>query len=214
MLVIGIGFFMINLVIMQNLEKYLIRDRKIDYQKFSIQLAQLIADDYYNKDPNIFYRIQEFGYEVVQMEGESTRILILNRNGIVEQDSYQSTSLLRRDLTQDYPDVVSVLKGNSVRARDVTIKAGNPPERSNRYGISVHVPGQCGNGSGGYPKNHYSFYDCHYEFHHFDQFCSFRIDYPSHQGNDCQYYPNEQGISESKGEHYRQRGVPTDGRSV
>jgi len=129
LLVIGIGFFMINLVIMQNLEKYLIRDRKIDYQKYSIQLAQLIADDYYNKDPNIFYRIQEFGYEVVQMEGESTRILILNRNGIVEQDSYQSTSLLRRDLTQDYPDVVSVLKGNSVRARDVTIKAGNPPER-------------------------------------------------------------------------------------
>ncbi len=155
---------------MQNLEKYLIRDRKIDYQKYSIQLAQLIADDYYNKDPNIFYRIQEFGYEVVQMEGESTRILILNRNGIVEQDSYQSTSLLRRDLTQDYPDVVSVLKGNSVPARDLYIKAGNPPERkrssvcvcsdyplygrSNRYGISVHVPGQCGNGSGGYPKNH------------------------------------------------------------
>ncbi|HBG76900.1 MAG TPA: hypothetical protein DDW86_08075, partial [Clostridiales bacterium] len=54
LLVIGIGFFMINLSIMQNLQKYLIKDRKIDYQKYSIQLAQLIANDYYNKDPNIF----------------------------------------------------------------------------------------------------------------------------------------------------------------
>lgn len=127
LMVIGVGFFIINISIMEILESDLIQGKKIAFQKYSIQLAQIISNGYYEKDPNIYYQIQEFGDEVVQIEGESTRILILNQNGIVEQDSYKSTSLLRRDLTADYPDVVSVLKGNSVPARDLYITVGDPP---------------------------------------------------------------------------------------
>ena len=127
LLIIGIGFFVVNVSVMEILEGYLIEDKKIDFQKYAIQLAQIVANDYYERDPSVFYQMQEFGYEVVQMEGESTRILILNSNGIVEQDSYKSTSLLRRDLKEDYPEIVSVLKGNSVPARDLYITVGDPP---------------------------------------------------------------------------------------
>jgi signal transduction histidine kinase len=127
LLVIGIGFFIINVSIMGILESDLIAEKKFTFQKYSIQLAQLIADDYFARDPNVFYQIQEFGNELVKTEGESTRILILNNNGIVEQDSYRSTSLLRRNLAEEYPEVVDVLKGDSVPARDLYINVGDPP---------------------------------------------------------------------------------------
>jgi signal transduction histidine kinase len=128
LLVIGVGFFIINVSIMEILESDLVQSKKIAFQKYAIQLAQIIANGYYERDPNIFYQIQEFGNEIVQIEGESTRILILNNSGVVEQDSYKSTSLLRRDLTKDYPEVVNVLKGNFLPARDLYITVGDPPE--------------------------------------------------------------------------------------
>jgi choline kinase len=91
LMVIGIGFLIINLSIMEILEQHLLESKKTSYQKYSIQLAQLIANGYYEKDPDIYYQIREFGNEIDQIEGESTRILILNKNGIVEQDSYHSS---------------------------------------------------------------------------------------------------------------------------
>lgn len=127
LLVIGIGFFVINVSIMEILERNLVDTKKVDFQKYSIQVAQMITNGYYERDPNIFYEIQEFGDEITRMEGESTRILILNNSGVVEQDSYKSTTLLRRDLKQDHPEVANVLKGNSVPARDLYIHVGNPP---------------------------------------------------------------------------------------
>ena len=128
LLVIGIGFFIVNLSVIEILEQHLIEGKKVAYQKYSIQLAQIIANGYYDRDPNIFYQIREFGNEIDQIEGESTRILVLNNRGIVEQDSYQSTSLLRRNLMEDYAEVQDVLKGESVPARDLFISTGEPAE--------------------------------------------------------------------------------------
>ncbi|NLB40709.1 MAG: cell wall metabolism sensor histidine kinase WalK [Clostridiales bacterium] len=128
LMVIGIGFFIINLSIMQILEQHLIEDKKITYQKYAIQLAQIIANGYYERDPNIYYQIREFSNDIDQVEGESTRVLILNKNGIVEQDSYQSTTLLRRSLIEDYQEVSEVLEGISVPARDLYISTGEPAE--------------------------------------------------------------------------------------
>lgn len=128
LLVIGIGFFIINLSIMEILEQHLIDDKKITYQKYSIQLAQIIANGYHERDPNIYYQIREFSNEIDQVEAESTRVLILNKNGIVEQDSYQSTSLLRRSLIEDYQEVSGVLEGISVPARDLYISTGEPAQ--------------------------------------------------------------------------------------
>lgn len=126
LMVIGIGFFIINLSIMEILEQHLIEDKKLTYQKYAIQLAQIIANGYHERDPNIYYQIREFSNDIDQVEGESTRILILNKNGIVEQDSYQSTSLLRRSLIEDYQEVSGVLEGISVPARDLYISTGEP----------------------------------------------------------------------------------------
>ena len=128
LMVIGIGFLIVNLSIMEILEQHLIDSKKVAYQKYSIQLAQIIANGYYERDPNIFYQIREFGNEIDQIEGESTRILVLNNRGIVEQDSYQSTSLLRRNLMEDYAEVERVLNGDSVPAIDLFISTGEPPE--------------------------------------------------------------------------------------
>jgi methyl-accepting chemotaxis protein len=128
LMVIGIGFFVVNLSVMEILEQHLIEGKKVAYQKYSIQLAQMIANGYYDRDPNIFYQIREFGNEIDQIEGESTRILVLNNRGIVEQDSYQSTSLLRRNLMEDYAEVQAVLNGESVPARDLFISTGEPAE--------------------------------------------------------------------------------------
>ncbi len=113
---------------MEILEQHLIEDKKITYQKYSIQLAQIIANGYHDRDPNIYYQIREFSNDIDQVEGESTRVLILNKNGIVEQDSYQSTSLLRRSLKEDYHEVSGVLEGTSVPARDLYISTGEPAE--------------------------------------------------------------------------------------
>ncbi|NLU35495.1 MAG: cell wall metabolism sensor histidine kinase WalK [Clostridiales bacterium] len=128
LMVIGIGFLIINLSIMEILEQHLIESKKVAYQKYSIQLAQIIANGYHDRDPDIFYQIRDFGNEIDQIEGESTRILVLNNRGIVEQDSYQSTSLLRRNLMEDYGEVRRVLNGESVPAIDLFIATGDPPE--------------------------------------------------------------------------------------
>ncbi len=138
LLVIGIGFFIINLSIMEILEQHLIEDKKTSYQKYAIQLAQIIANGYHGKDPNLYYQIREFGNEIDQIEAESTRILILNKNGIVEQDSYQSTSLLRRNLKEDYAEVAGVLEGSFVPARDLYITTGDPPV--NRRVLYAYAP--------------------------------------------------------------------------
>jgi len=114
---------------MEILEQHLIDGKKEAYQKYSIQLAQIIANGFYERDPNIFYQIREFGDEIDQIEGESTRILVLNESGIVELDSYQSTSLLRRNLSEDYAEVTSVLKGESIPAKDLVIETGDPVEK-------------------------------------------------------------------------------------
>lgn len=129
LIVIGIGFTVIDLSIMHILEKDYINDKSVAFQKYSIQASQTIANSYYDKDPNIFYEIQAMGEEFTRIEGESTRILILNRDGIVDYDSYRSTSLLRRDLSEDYPEIKTVLKGEFVEAKDLYIYSGDPPTR-------------------------------------------------------------------------------------
>ncbi|HOB19140.1 MAG TPA: HAMP domain-containing sensor histidine kinase [Candidatus Atribacteria bacterium] len=129
LIVTGVGFFVIDASIMQILEKDYIDEKSKSFQLYALQTAQTIANSYYDKDPDIYYEIRGLGEEYSRIEGESTRILVLNRNGVVEYDSFQSVSLLRRDLKSDYPEIVSVLKGDFVPARDLYIYTGNPPER-------------------------------------------------------------------------------------
>ncbi|HZK33878.1 MAG TPA: HAMP domain-containing sensor histidine kinase [Bacillota bacterium] len=129
LIVIGVGFLVIDFSIMHILERDYISDKSVAFQKYSIQTSQTIANSYYDKDPNVFFEIQALGDEYARIEGGSTRILILNKDGVVDYDSYRSTSLLRRDLTQDYPELVAVLNGEFVEARDQYIQSGDPPQR-------------------------------------------------------------------------------------
>lgn len=56
LIVIGIGFTVIDLSIMHILEKDYINDKSVAFQKYSIQASQTIANSYYDKDPNIFMK--------------------------------------------------------------------------------------------------------------------------------------------------------------
>ena len=87
----------------------------------------MIANGYYDQDPNIFIKFGSLETKSIRSR-ESTRILVLNNRGIVEQDSYQSTSLLRRNLMEDYAEVQAVLNNESVPARDLFISTGEPAE--------------------------------------------------------------------------------------
>ncbi len=107
----------------------MIDSKKVAYQKYAIQVAQIITSGFHERDPNVVYEIVDLGEEIVVKEGESTRILLLNANSVVEYDSYVGTvdTLLRRNLRQDLPEVLFVLRGDFVPARDLFIQVGTPP---------------------------------------------------------------------------------------
>lgn len=133
LIVTGVGFFVIDASIMQILEKDYIDEKSKSFQLYALQTAQTIANSYYEKDPNIYFEIRSLGEEYSRIEGESTRILVLNKNGVVDYDSFKSVSLLRRDLTKDYPEIEHVLKGDFVPARDLYIYTGDPPVKRVMY---------------------------------------------------------------------------------
>lgn len=115
---------------MEIFERDMMDNKKLAYQRYAIQVAQTIAGGFYERDPYMVYEIIAFGEEILTMEGESTRILLLNANGVVEFDSYVGTvdTLLRRNLSQDFPEISRVLRGDFVFARDLYIQTGTPPK--------------------------------------------------------------------------------------
>ncbi|MFU0800903.1 MAG: ATP-binding protein [Xylanivirga thermophila] len=129
LVIIGVGFIIINVSVMEIFEKDMLNDRKASFQKYAIEVAQSVSKGYFNAEPDVIYDIQELGEEITRKEGESTRILVLNANGIVDYDSYNDigpSSLLKQDLKKYLPELEQVLSGSSIDAKDLYIIGENP----------------------------------------------------------------------------------------
>src|SRR5690606_10117298 len=126
LVVIGLGFLIINISIMEIFEKDMIKTKKLAMQKYSIEAAQTISSMYSEGDPDIIFEIQELGDDIAQKEGEFTRLLVLNNKGVVDYDSYNvigEEGLLKRNLIGDIPEIKEVLEGQQLDAKDIYIPA-------------------------------------------------------------------------------------------
>ncbi|HHW69941.1 MAG TPA: cell wall metabolism sensor histidine kinase WalK [Clostridiales bacterium] len=124
LVVIGLGFLIINISIMEIFEKDMIKSKKLAMQKYAIEVAQQISNMYSEGDPDIIFEIQEIADDIAQKEGEFTRILILNNKGVVDYDSYNvigPEGLLKRNLIEDIPEIKEVLEGHQIDAKDIYI---------------------------------------------------------------------------------------------
>ncbi len=154
LLIIVVGFTITNISVLDILGTYMINGKKETYRLYANWIAQVISYDYASGDPDILagigYDIQDFGEEIFNKERESTRILVLNKNGVVDYDSYNiirgPDSLLKQNLAKDFPEVNLVLSGESVEPRELYIKPQNSnesmlvlytyaPIQHERYGI-------------------------------------------------------------------------------
>lgn len=128
-MIIGLGFLIINISIMEIFEKDMIKGKKVALQKYAIEIAQTMSNMYYNGDPDVIFDIQELGDEVTRKEGEFTRVLVLNNKGVVDYDSYNvvgAGSLLKRNLINHIPEVETILKGDQVDPQDRYIPGDRP----------------------------------------------------------------------------------------
>lgn len=132
LIIIGIGFFVINISIMEILEQDMIDNKRTAYQKYAIQTAQLITVGYNPKHPYVGSIIRELGDEFTLKENEPTRILVLDKQGVVIQDSYNDlgySQLLRKNLQGELPEISRVLSGEFIPAVDIYANVGTPPAR-------------------------------------------------------------------------------------
>lgn len=121
-LVIGIGFVVANASIIKIFELREVNDKQERFRAYAIQVAQAISNNYASTDVNIkadiIYTIEELGNEISYQEGrQPTRILVLDRSGIVEFDSYNDlgpNGFLRRNLAKQFPIIERVLEGEDV----------------------------------------------------------------------------------------------------
>ncbi|NLX69486.1 MAG: cell wall metabolism sensor histidine kinase WalK [Clostridiales bacterium] len=133
LLIIVVGFIITNVSVLNILGRYMINSKKETFRLYANWIAQIISYDYASGDPDILsgigYDIQDFGEEIFNKERESTRILVLNKNGVVDYDSYNiisgPDSLLKQNLSKNFPEVVHVLNGESVEPRELYIRPGN-----------------------------------------------------------------------------------------
>ncbi len=133
LLIIVVGFTITNVSVLNILGRYMINSKKETFRLYANWIAQIISYDYASDDPDILsgigYDIQDFGEEIFNKERESTRILVLNKNGVVDYDSYNiisgPDSLLKQNLSKNFPEVVHVLNGESVEPRELYIRPGN-----------------------------------------------------------------------------------------
>jgi signal transduction histidine kinase len=122
LLVIGIGFVVANASIIKIFELREVNEKKERFHAYAIQVAQAISNNYASTDVNIkadiIYTIEELGNEISYQEGrQPTRILVLDRSGIVEFDSYNDlgpNGFLRRNLAKQFPIIERVLEGEDV----------------------------------------------------------------------------------------------------
>ena len=136
LLIIVVGLTITNISVLNILGSYMISGRKETYRLYANWIAQVISYDYASGDPDILagigYDIQDFGEEILNKERESTRILVLNKNGVVDYDSYNiirgPDSLLKQNLGKEFPEIGLVLNGESVEPRELYIRPQNSKE--------------------------------------------------------------------------------------
>lgn len=100
-----------------------VNEKRERFRAYAIQTAQTISNKYASDDVNIkadvIYDIEELGNEISYQEGrQPTRILVLDRNGVVEFDSYNDLSpqgFIRRNLAKQFSIIERVLEGEDVQ---------------------------------------------------------------------------------------------------
>ncbi|WP_252226976.1 sensor histidine kinase [Caldicoprobacter algeriensis] len=125
-----IGFTFIGISVLDILGKYMIDNKKNAFRLYANWVAQAVSYDYASGDPDILasivYDLQALGEEIFNKELEATRILILNKNGVVDYDSYNIVhgpdSLLKQNLSQVFPEVKAVLAGERVEPKELYIR--------------------------------------------------------------------------------------------
>ena len=130
LIMILVGFTFIGISVLDILRNYMMDNKKNAFRLYANWVAQAISYDYASGDPDILagivYDLQALGEEIFNKELEATRILILNKNGVVDYDSYNIVrgpdSLLKQDLSQAFPEVKAVLAGESVDPRELYIR--------------------------------------------------------------------------------------------
>lgn len=129
LVVIVVAFIAINISILEILDGNLLSRRKDVFRLYANWIAQTIVYNYASDDPDVFANvvidIQNMGEQIYTREQESTRILVLNENGVVDFDSYNiltgPDSLLRRNLLNDFPEIAVLLEGGFAEPRDLYI---------------------------------------------------------------------------------------------
>ncbi|MCM8900521.1 cell wall metabolism sensor histidine kinase WalK [Caldicoprobacter algeriensis] len=130
LIIILIGFTFIGISVLDILGKYMIDNKKNAFRLYANWVAQAVSYDYASGDPDILasivYDLQALGEEIFNKELEATRILILNKNGVVDYDSYNIVhgpdSLLKQNLSQVFPEVKAVLAGERVEPKELYIR--------------------------------------------------------------------------------------------
>lgn len=129
LVLIVVAFIAINISILEILDGNLLGRRKDVFRLYANWAAQAIVYNYASDDPDVFanvaFDIQNMAEQIYTREQESTRILVLNENGVVDFDSYNiltgPDSLLRRNLLNDFPEISVLLEGGSLEPRDLYI---------------------------------------------------------------------------------------------
>ncbi|MBM7582665.1 signal transduction histidine kinase [Caldicoprobacter guelmensis] len=130
LVIILIGFTFIGVSVLDIIGKYMIDNKKNAFRLYANWVAQAVAYDYASGDPDILasivYDLQALGEEIFNKELEATRILILNKHGVVDYDSYNivrgSDSLLKQDLSEVFPEINAVLAGERVEPKELYIR--------------------------------------------------------------------------------------------
>ncbi|HZJ83565.1 MAG TPA: HAMP domain-containing sensor histidine kinase [Clostridia bacterium] len=122
LILIGIGFVVINIFIIRGFESSQTYDKQERFRAYAVQVAQVISKNYSSDDiqvkADVIYDIEELGDDIMYREGgQPTRVLVLDGNGIVDFDSYNDLSedgFLKRNLSKEYPIIDRVLTGVNV----------------------------------------------------------------------------------------------------
>ena len=107
-----------NISVLKIFENRQIYEKQERFRAYAVQVAQVIAKDYASSDAdikaNVIFTIEEIGNDIMYREGgQPTRILVLDKNGIVDFDSYNDLSehgFLRRNLRNEYPIIDDYLR--------------------------------------------------------------------------------------------------------
>jgi len=122
LILIGLGFMVTNLSVLKIYENRQLYEKQERFRAYAVQVAQVIAKDYASLDAdikgNVIFTIEEIGNDIMYREGgQPTRILVLDKNGIVDFDSYNDLSehgFLRRNLRNEYPIIDDLLQGKNI----------------------------------------------------------------------------------------------------